>query len=400
MTFRSLLFWIHLAAGVVCGLVIGVMCVTGVMLAFEKDVIAWAERDARRVEATVGAVRKPLDELERHFRAARPDAQPTGIVVSADPRAAVAFTVGRSATYYVDPYTGEVREPASKATAGFMQTMLVWHRYLGFSGEESRPRGKLVNGVANVAFLVLAITGLYLWLPRTWSWRAVRPVIWFRQNASARARDFNWHNTIGLWSAPVLIVLTLTAMPISFRWAGSFLYTLTGTPLPASGPQSSGTPIPTVDLPAPAADARPVSRDALLAAAQAAVPDWLTITLRLAAPGAKPAPVYFTVREREAWPRTANTTLQFDPYSGRLLRRDGHADLNAARQFRAWTRFLHTGEAVGWPGQLIAGLASLGGAVLVFTGLALSYRRFFGRRPAAAPAGLREPVPADSARRG
>lgn len=382
MTFRSVLFWLHLAAGVVCGVVIGVMCVTGTLLAFEKDLIAWAERDARRVEPPAGASRLSLDELERRLRAARPDAQPTGLVVSADPRAAVAFTLGRSGAYYLNPYTGEVRAPASKAMAGFMQTMLVWHRYLGFSGEESRPRGKLVNGVANAAFLVLAVTGLYLWLPRTWSWRAVRPVIWFRQNASARARDFNWHNTIGFWSAPVLIVLTLTAMPISFRWAGSLLYPLTGTPLPASGPQSSGTPIPTVDLPAPAAGAQPVTRDALLAAVQTAVPDWLTITLRLAAPGARPGPAFFTVREREAWPRTANTTLQLDPYSGHLLRRDGHADRSAALRLRTWTRFLHTGEAVGWPGQLIAGIASLGGAVLVFTGLALSWRRFFSRAPA------------------
>jgi uncharacterized iron-regulated membrane protein len=40
-------------------------------------------------------------------------------------------------------------------------------------------------------------------------------------------------------------------------------------------------------------------------------------------------------------------------------------------------RFLHTGEALGWPGKLLAALASLGGAFLVWTGFALAWRRFF-----------------------
>jgi uncharacterized iron-regulated membrane protein len=45
---------------------------------------------------------------------------------------------------------------------------------------------------------------------------------------------------------------------------------------------------------------------------------------------------------------------------------------------------LHTGEAGGVVGQLVAGLASAGGAVLVYTGAALGWRRYrtwAGRRP-------------------
>ncbi|WNZ58636.1 PepSY domain-containing protein [Myxococcus sp. MxC21-1] len=43
-------------------------------------------------------------------------------------------------------------------------------------------------------------------------------------------------------------------------------------------------------------------------------------------------------------------------------------------------RFLHTGEALGLLGQLVAAIASLGGVFLVYTGFALSWRRFFSRR--------------------
>jgi sulfite reductase (NADPH) flavoprotein alpha-component len=43
-------------------------------------------------------------------------------------------------------------------------------------------------------------------------------------------------------------------------------------------------------------------------------------------------------------------------------------------------RGLHTGEALGFPGQTVAGLASLGGCFLVWTGFAMAWRRFRYRK--------------------
>lgn len=386
-TFRSVLFWLHLTAGVICGVIIALLCLTGTALAFEKELIAWAERDARQVATPApGAPRLGVDELSARLRAAFPDAKPGNIVVSSDPLTAVAFTVSRTESYHANPYTGEVRRSASTGMGNFMQTMFEWHRYIGFSGEKSRPNGKLVTGIANIAFCFLGLSGLVLWWPRSRSWRAFRPAIWFTQNASPRARDWNWHNTLGFWCAPVLITLTLTAMPISFQWAARLTYTLTGTPLPASGPQSSGAPPSAAVVPTPIPAAQPVSRDALLATVQGELPAWQTVTFRFAhrPDVAKPQAVSFTVREAGTWPRTATTTLQFDPFTGALLQRDGYADLSAARKVRAWSRYLHTGEALGGFAQFIAALASLGGVVLAWTGLALAFRRFFVRKDSTA----------------
>lgn len=400
MTVRKVLFWIHLVAGLISGLAIGIMCFTGTMLAFEKEITAWSERDARRVFAPApDAPRLSLDELQRKLRETQPDARPASIVLQNDPAAAVAFSTGRSGGFYVNPYTGEVRQPQSKAVGEFMHHMVDWHRYLNFHGEQTRPVGKVINGVCNLAFCLLALTGLYLWMPRSWSWRSLRPVVCFTQNSSAKARDFNWHNTIGFWTAPILIVLTLTAVPISFSWGGRLIYVLTGTEAPAPGTPPNATPA--VEVPPAPAGAKPLSQSALFAAAQKHVPDWKTITLRTSAPTARgssrpssqisnsqisnsppsaPQPATFLVRHAASWPRTATTTLALNPYTGELLRRTGYAELNAAQKVRSWTRFLHTGEAVGPVGQFIAGLACLGGLFLVYTGVALSWRRFFGKR--------------------
>ena len=406
--FRKTLFWLHLVCGVVAGLAIGIMCVTGTILAYEKELAAWSERDARTIAPpAAGAPRLAIDEAPRKLREAFPEAKPATLVVLNDPAAAWSFPGARGvAGYHVNPYTGEVRRPQSTAVGQFMQTMLVWHRYLGFSGTVSRPRGKWINGTCNLAFCLLAITGLYLWMPRNWSVRSVKAVALFNWRLTGKARDFNWHNTIGLWTAPVLIVLTLTAVPISFQWGGRVINSLTGTPPPAA-PGAAAQPA--IEIPAPPPGTPLLSQDALLAIVQKEFPAWTTITLRLEVPAAgggtglpirdlpgssamPPAgasqttgqetratqPVTLTIRDATTWPRTTNITVAVHPYTGEILRKVGYAELAAAAQVRAWTRFLHTGEALGFWGQLVAGLACLGGCVLVWTGFALAWRRGFG----------------------
>ena len=403
---RKFIFWLHLVCGVVAGISIGIMCLTGTILAFEKELAAWDEREARQIEAPpAGATRITIDEAQRKLREAHPDAKPATMVVLNDPQAAWSFPGARGvAGYYVNPHSGEVRRPDATTVGQFMQTMLTWHRYLGFSGTDSRPRGKWINGTCNLAFCLLAITGLYLWMPRNWSVRSVKAVTLFNWRLTGRARDFNWHNSIGLWTAPILIVLTLTAVPISFQWGGRLINSLTGTP-PAAAPGAAAPPA--VEISAPPAGTPLLSQDALLAIVQREFPAWTTITLRLDVPAAgggtglptrvpsglstassaSPAtgretratrPVTFTIREASSWPRTANTTVLVHPQTAEILQRTGYEELPAAQQVRAWTRYLHTGEALGWGGQLIAGLACLGGCVLVWTGFTLAARRFSG----------------------
>ena len=48
---------------------------------------------------------------------------------------------------------------------------------------------------------------------------------------------------------------------------------------------------------------------------------------------------------------------------------------SAGQKARSWIRFLHTGEALGIIGQTIAGLVSFTSILMVWTGLALAYRR-------------------------
>jgi uncharacterized iron-regulated membrane protein len=56
VTIRSFFFWIHLVAGVCAGIIILIMSATGVLLTYERQILAWADSEYR---STVPPVRVP-----------------------------------------------------------------------------------------------------------------------------------------------------------------------------------------------------------------------------------------------------------------------------------------------------------------------------------------------------
>ncbi len=425
--FRKALFWLHLGIGLLAGGTIAITAFTGATMAFEKQFIAWAERDLRRV-APPGdpSARLPLDELFQKLRAAQPEARPNSLTVFADPTAAVVVNLGRTNTVYANPYTGEFQPQGAPKLRAFFQLMLRWHRWLGVNAP-ARPEGSpaggeapranaegegpmrpnqtagprqiasTVVGVSAIVFFTLCVSGLWLWWPRAWNWKTLRAVSVMNFRLRGKPRDFNWHNAVGLWTAPLILVMSFTGAVMAFRGFSNFIY---GTQ--PGGPGGS-TNAPTFSAPAPGA--RPLGPDALLAAATKEVPAWESITLRFGM-GRQRGPGMGEVapdgerdgrRVREGRGSQAVTSLvtvagsrspaplqlQLHPFTGEILKREAFGDQGLRRSLRQLNRTLHTGEAGGVAGQTLALLGCVGGLVLVYTGFALAWRRFFPRRRAA-----------------
>ncbi|MFT3746227.1 MAG: PepSY-associated TM helix domain-containing protein [Pyrinomonadaceae bacterium] len=378
--FRKTLFWLHLIAGVLGGIVILIMCVTGAALSFEKNIQENVEYNQRFV--TPGEKRLTEQELLAKVLEHKPTAKPSSMAVSADPAASVTFALGREGSVFVDPYTGAILGEGNKSVRSFFGTMTDLHRWIALSGD-GRPVGKAITGACNLMFLFLAISGIYIWMPRKFSWKHLRPVLWFRSTESGKARDFNWHNTIGFWTSLVLIILTMTGAVISYQWAGNLLYTITGNDVPA--PQAQAPPNP--NPPAEQAFVIPENINAIWSRASAQAEGWKSISLRL--PTTKDA--VFTIDEGKSWNIFARSTLTLDAASGEVAKWDQYEKRNAGQQLRTWSRFTHTGESFGMVGQIIGFIACIGGAFLVYTGFALALRRLSGwMRKRSKGAGLSE----------
>lgn len=84
----------------------------------------------------------------------------------------------------------------------------------------------------------------------------------------------------------------------------------------------------------------------------------------------------FTIDEGDGGQPHLRSTLTLDGRTGEVTKYERFGDLTLGRRIRNTMRFAHTGEALGIPGQTIAGIVSAGGAVLVWTGVSLALRRF------------------------
>lgn len=361
---RKIFFWLHLSVGVVAGLVIFLMSVTGVLLTYEKQMIAWFD-ERSLPERTAGVARLAVEELLRKAQEERGSA-PSAISIKANDGSPVQLIFGREVAYQ-DAATGKILGSGNKGARQFFRVVTDWHRWLAMSGDQ-RSTGRAITGASNLAFLFIVCSGAYLWIPKVWSKANLRAILWFRGGLSGKARDFNWHNAIGIWCLVPLVFVVAAATVISYPWASNLPYRITGTQPPsASGPSPGNGPSQQTSF-----DLTGLNSLWDKAAKQKA--GWRTITLRL--PNSDRAPVTFTVDSGYPGQPQERLTIAMDRQSGKIRSAESFQDWNAGRRLRTWLRFVHTGEFYGIPGQTIAGIASLGGAFLAYTGVALSLRRF------------------------
>ncbi len=60
---RKIIFWIHLTLGVSAGVFIFVMAATGIMLAFERQITGFVDRDIRSVSEPNPTQQRPIADL-------------------------------------------------------------------------------------------------------------------------------------------------------------------------------------------------------------------------------------------------------------------------------------------------------------------------------------------------
>ncbi len=213
----------------------------------------------------------------------------------------------------------------------FMSETRAWHRWLAVDGE-GRPVARFITGWSNFLFLFIVVSGFYLWFPRKWTWNArslgavLRP-----DHDRGKARDFNWHNVIGVWSAIPLFIVVLSALPISFPWANALVYRAVGEEPPAARGREGGGARgreggggregrwPSRGRRRARSRAAPSldGLNALWAQAEQQVEGWRTINVRV--PESERAPVVFAIDKGDGGQPQLRSTLTLDRATGDVV---------------------------------------------------------------------------------
>jgi catecholate siderophore receptor len=164
---------------------------------------------------------------------------------------------------------------------------------------------------------------------------------------SPRKIIFWLHLSTGLTAGAVILVLSVVVTGVAMS------YPPRGEGGPPRGPRERGA-VQAIDLD---------GLDELWARAERQVPGWRSLTMRL--PASADAPVAFTIARGDRGRPDLRAQLTLDRRSGAVVSWEPFASQSRGRRLRAWRRWVHTGAAV-----------------LVWTGFALAWRRFFPRRQA------------------
>lgn len=396
---RKAIFWLHLLVGIVAGCVILSMAVSGMMIAWQRQIVDFAERGFCVKPPTNTTPLSP-ETLLAKVAAVKPDLPLVGLTLRSDPAKPATVTYGRDGVILLNPYTGDVLGEGASQVRSFFRWMITWHRWFALEGA-SKETGKAITGAGSMGFLGLVISGFYLWWPRRWTRPVLKAIAVPSFALRGKSRDFNWHNAVGLWCAPLLLVVTLTGVIMAYPWANDLLYRMTGNePPPAkkegmegaarSAPSKEGRmgADPAVAGTPSSAGSNAHSRhhvggeskgvawaglDPLWRDTAQRVADWKILSVRF---GSGPAnQMTFLIDRGDGGRPDLRSMLTMNAKTGEVVRWESFDSYNAGKRLRMWARFTHTGEAAGWLGQLLATVATAGAIVLIVTGFALAARR-------------------------
>ncbi len=374
---------IHLWLSVPFGVIITLVCFSGAMLVFEKELTRLFGEDIYKVEKTDG---RPLsvDSVAAVVARTLPEGvRVTGVTVGGDPAEAykVNLSKPKRAAVYVDQYTGEVK--GRQERPAFFSAMFRLHRWLLDTGRpEGRPAwGKIIVGVSTIMFVVALVSGVAVWWPKTR--RALRNGL----KISVRKGSFHlWrslHVAGGMYALLLLLAMALTGLTWSFPWYRSAFYAVFGVEMTAKG-GAHGADDGKNDG-GKERNGRSGGRRA--AASGAAV--WQKVYDRLRADNPHSASITVgngtaSVTFSKFGNSRAADRYTFDRHTGHITSAVKYADSAPSGKLRGWIYSVHTGTFGGLLTRVLWFIASLFGASLPLTGYWLWLRRLRKKRREAA----------------
>jgi uncharacterized iron-regulated membrane protein len=207
---RRAMFQIHLWTGIATGLYIVVVCVTGSVLVFRRELML---KYANRPRISIRADVKPLTEDQ---------------LAAAAKRSFPAFTVekvwrGRRNNIPVDIWMNRGSEKASH----------LFDPYTGADLGETRPRGvrvidwlvslhddllggmngRIVNGLGAIVLTILCITGAIIWWQGARKWTRGLKVKW---RSGWQRLNWDLHSAIGFWAFIAVLVWAISGIYLVF----------------------------------------------------------------------------------------------------------------------------------------------------------------------------------------
>ena len=227
---------IHLWLSVPTGIIITLVCFSGAMLVFEKEITEAIKPELYFVKEANGQP-IPMQQLMEKVEETLPDSVSiSGVTVFADSTRTyqVSLSKPRRASIYVNQYTGEVTGRSERLP--FFNTMFHLHRWLLGS---SSGVGKLITGICTLVLVFILITGILMWLTNRNKPLKASLAIHVTKGWGRFWHDL--HVAGGIYATIFLLAMALTGLTWSFSWYRTGFYACFGVESSEKGGAHGGS---------------------------------------------------------------------------------------------------------------------------------------------------------------
>lgn len=157
--------WLHLWLGLISGIVIVIVSLTGAILTFEQELRVWLQP-----YQTVNSNNRPIlppSVLSKKVMKEFKFPSVAGVYYQGENRSAIVPYYADPKRYtivYIDPYSGKVLH-SQLLDKDFYRIMLTGHYQLWLP----RPIGQPIVAYSTLIFVVTLISGIVLWWPKKWT---------------------------------------------------------------------------------------------------------------------------------------------------------------------------------------------------------------------------------------
>lgn len=215
---RSFLYrfslWLHLWLGLVSGVVIVLVSLTGAALVYEEE-LRLLLQDHQSVELQVTEFLPPSQIAAKVKDEYNLNGVSSVIYRGATRSAIVPYYEDRKnqVVHFVNPYSGEVLKQ-QMLDNDFFRQMVIGHYQLWLP----RNIGKPIVAYGTLIFVIALITGIILWWPKKWNKREIKNSFKIKLNAKFKRVNYDLHNVLGFYSFLIALFLALTGMVYGMQW--------------------------------------------------------------------------------------------------------------------------------------------------------------------------------------
>jgi len=365
----------HLYLGIIAGALLCVVGLTGSILVFGDEIDQALNRDL--FLSMEKQKRYSIEEIATLVPQKYPGKKVDYIYLPKEGNPNISYICYNFATeeqFFINPYTATLtgKRLHHSSFVGFVTEL---HTNLLMPGP-----GQYIVGLATLCLLILTISGLRLWVPQQYrKWKQWRSVLTVNFRSGWKRQNYDWHNVLGVYSAPVVVMLSLTGFALTFGPVFiAFLFMLTGRS-PQSVQQIFGQKSEWVQH-------RPaLSPTAAAVVAKRQFPN--AVIRGIAYPADSAAAYRFDMRSDGISKEGNRIMLSIDQYTGKVLLNSETDFPNIGNSYLTWIVPLHLGSFGGLPTKILAFLGGLIPLLLFITGFIVWWPRFKKRQ------GKQSPVP-------